>query len=376
MKKILILYATYGSGHKAVANYIEKYFKIRNPRLEILNINILDYSNKKVGKFSEKISDFFLLKFPLGWDFIYNITNNKLGSFISSKAQLSLFKKKELIDLIKDFNPDVTICTHFSGSDVVKYCNKKGYTNSKIVTIVTDYKTHLVWTKETKKQDAIIISNIDEIDKLSKKGIYNKILMPIGIPIYPVLSKYFNKKALIKEFGFDNKNKICLFFGGGGNGGVHSLPYIKKIIKSNININFIYIAGRNLKSKAKVDKWIDKYGACNVKTLGYVNNVPELINISDFIVTKPGGIQLTECLHYKKPVIMFNSSGGQEEGNSKFIEKNNLGKMFRRVRPFIKYIKEIEVNDDILKEYNKSHRKYKNDTSMEKFYDMIKEMIK
>jgi len=43
-KRIFIPYATYGSGHKAIANYIEKYFKSKNEDVEILKLDLLQFS--------------------------------------------------------------------------------------------------------------------------------------------------------------------------------------------------------------------------------------------------------------------------------------------------------------------------------------------
>lgn len=64
-KKILITYAMYGNGHRAVAEYIEKYFKQQDPELEILAIDLLKYSTPVIGRLSQKITDFSYLNFLL-----------------------------------------------------------------------------------------------------------------------------------------------------------------------------------------------------------------------------------------------------------------------------------------------------------------------
>ena len=51
-KKILIIYASYGSGHKTVANYLYDYFLSTN-KYDIRIIDILDYENI-IGKISKK----------------------------------------------------------------------------------------------------------------------------------------------------------------------------------------------------------------------------------------------------------------------------------------------------------------------------------
>ena len=72
-KRILLTYATYGNGHRAIAEYIQSYFKAQDSELEILAIDLLKYSTPIIGRLSQKITDFFLLKFPTGWSIIYNL---------------------------------------------------------------------------------------------------------------------------------------------------------------------------------------------------------------------------------------------------------------------------------------------------------------
>src|SRR5699024_8079134 len=145
---------------------------------------------------------------------------------------------------------------------------------------------------------------------------------------------------------------------------------IRKIIKNNLNIDFIYVAGKNQNAKAKVDKWIEEYQVKNIKTLGFVNNVPELLQICDFVVSKPGGAQTTESLYFKKPIIMINCSGCQEVANFKYFEKNSYGKRFRTSFMFYRYMKKISENPSIIDEMKKNMSKNKNHEAMEKLYKL------
>lgn len=216
----------------------------------------------------------------------------------------------------------------------------------------------------------------DEVGYLVKKGVEKSKIKPIGIPINPITSTDFNVEKSIKKYGFDGTRPICLFFGGGGNGGTLSLPYIRKIIKSDLDIDFIYVAGKNQKSKEKVDKWISEYGVKNIKTLGFVNNVPELLQICDFVVSKPGGAQSTESLYFKKPIIMINCSGGQEVANYKYFVKNGYGRRFRTSFMFNKFMKNISDNPVIIEEMKKNMSKNHNDKAMEKLYKIALQHLK
>lgn len=375
-KRILITYAMYGNGHRAVAEYIEKYFKKQDPELEILAIDLLKYSMPILGTLSQKVTDFFLLKFPTGWSTIYNIFDHKISSEVANYMTSSLFRNKRMKKVITEFNPDLTISTHFFGSSLIDLYNRKGYINTKLITVVTDYEAHSLWLKGAKSEEAIVVGDKDEVKYLVKKGVSPKIIKPLGIPIHPVSSNNFDPKKAIKKYGFSGNRPICLFFGGGGNGGVLSLPYIKEIIKSNLNIDFIYVAGKNQDSKAKVDSWIEEQGAKNIVTLGYVNNVPELLQMCDFVVSKPGGAQTTESLYFKKPILMINCSGGQEVGNYKYFEKMGYGRRFRFPFTFMNFIKEISKHPKVLDKMRKNMEKNKSDKAMERLYDIAVKALK
>ena len=375
-KRILLTYAMYGNGHRAIAEYIESYFKQQDPELEILAIDLLKYSTPIVGSLSQKVTDFFLLKFPAGWTAIYNIFDGKISSAIATRNSRSVFNTKRMKKIITDFNPDMTISTHFFGSSLIDFYNRKGLIHSKLITVVTDYEAHALWLKGYKREQAIIVGDKDEVNYLVKHGVEKSKIKPIGIPINPITSTDFDVIEATRKYGFDGSRPICLFFGGGGNGGTLSLPYIRRIIKSNLNIDFIYVAGKNMDSKAKVDAWINEYKAKNIKTLGFVNNVPELLQICDFVVSKPGGAQTTESLYFKKPVIMINCSGGQEIANYKYFVKNGYGRRFRTSYMFNKYMKEISENPNIIEEMKKNMAKNKNDLAMKKLYDIAMGFLK
>ena len=63
-KKVLIIYARYGSGHKSIAEYVAKYIKENNKNVETLLLDMTDFGNR-LGKISFKIMDWVSKKRPL-----------------------------------------------------------------------------------------------------------------------------------------------------------------------------------------------------------------------------------------------------------------------------------------------------------------------
>ena len=117
-KRILIPYATYGSGHKTIANYIKKYFE-ENGDYECLTIDLINYSLPIIGTFSKKLSECLMTKLPSIWTLLYFTFDNKLSSYISGKINIKLLDNKRLRNDIIRFNPDITIATHFFGKLII-----------------------------------------------------------------------------------------------------------------------------------------------------------------------------------------------------------------------------------------------------------------
>jgi len=372
-KKILIPYATYGSGHKSIAFYIKEYFESTG-KYECLTIDLLDYSLPFLGNFTKFSSNTLMTKFPFLWSLLFFIFDNKLSSYITSNLTLKVFDSKKLRYAVKEFNPDITISTHFWGTDIINKFNKKGLIDSKIITVVTDYVAHDVWLKSLKDIDAIVVSSFDERLKLLMKGFKNSQIYTSGIPIPPQLTYNLDKEKLKTKFKINNKKKTVLFFVGGGDGALFNLIYFKEILKNNYNCNVLFVAGRSKKAYNKAKEYVKRYNSKNVRVFGFVTNINELYFISDFVVTKPGGVQVTECLLFLCPMLLIKSNGGQEIGNKRFLIKNGYAKSAYNKYTFNKNFKELLINNKLRNKMRDNINKIEQSKSMEKLHKIVEKL--
>ena len=374
MKKVLIIYATYGSGHKAIAKYINNYFVSNNPDLDIRLIDMIDYS-KKLGRASKKISEKLMLKHPFIWSILFKWADHKYTSRFTNTVSLKWFNKEKLEKDIKDYNPDLTISTHFYGSRFIRDLNKKKHLNSKLITIITDYETHNLWLDYCSDNEFVVVPSKDAKRGLSKH-IPKKVIKPFGIPIFPKDDDNSKKVEILNNLGFKDDKPTCVCFSGGGNGSTATLPFIKSILKANQKLNYIFISGNNKKAYAKISSYVEKYHIKNAKVYGFVDNVPELLIASDFVVTKPGGAQTTECLYFKKPMLFIKSSGGQENDNVSYFTKNGYARFFKTPLKISRYFKKLDKNINDLNKMHNNLDKADNTKAMKKLYSLAMELLK
>ena len=376
-KKVLIIYASYGSGHKSIANYIAKYIDSEDKNIEVATLDILTCSMNVIGSISQKINSFFMLKTPLIHSFFYNISSTKFGGDFVDSISMPMFLNKKMEKTLSKFKPDLVVATHFFGPSIAKYYNDKGVINADIMTVVTDYDVIELWMKFHEEIKYFVVGNKYMKRDLIKRGVNKNKVKEFGIPISPMTPSKFNRNEYLKKYDLTGKNKICVFFGGGGNGSSKTLPYIKKVAKCNPKLDIIFVAGKNEHSKEVVDNYIEAKNLKNVRTIGFATNVPDLLELSDFVISKPGGIQLTECLYFKKPVLMIRHSGGQEIANYKYFEKEGFGKFFKTRWGLNNYVKTVVNDDKILKKFSENMiKKSDNNDSIERVYDLIKDILK
>ena len=87
----------------------------------------------------------------------------------------------------------------------------------------------------------------------------------------------------------------------------------------------VAISGKNPKMNDGFKELVNKTHSENrVKIYDYTNKVPELMNISTIVVTKPGGLTTSESLASNLPMLIINPIPGQEEENAKYLESHNV----------------------------------------------------
>ena len=110
---------------------------------------------------------------------------------------------------------------------------------------------------------------------------------------------------LVGEFGLGNKTTIMVF---------------KALIRLFKNLQVVAISGKNEKMKKKLNKIVENTESIDrIKVLEYTNQVPELMSISSYIITKPGGLTSSESLISHLPIVIINPIPGQEEENAEFL---------------------------------------------------------
>ena len=341
--KILIFYASYGGGHLNAAKSINDYIISNYPNYDVELIDCMKYVNKTIEKLTTAAYRDMAKKAPWAWGKIYSDSQKGPLAHLSSRSNKIMAIK--LLRLLREKQPDVIISTHPFGSQMCSYLKRKNKITAKIATIMTDFSPHDQWLVGHKFTDYFFVANDKMKNYLISKGIAENKVFVTGIPISNRFLKTYNKKEILDTYNLSEDKFTVLFFGGGefGLGKTKTAEIFESFVQESLKekIQIIAIAGRNPKMKASFKEIVSKYSVNttttnttditnNVKILEFTNQVPELMSISDLVVTKPGGLTTSESLASHLPMLIINPIPGQEEENAEFLEDKGIAIWLRK----------------------------------------------
>lgn len=320
-KKILIIYATAGIGHKKASMAVKKaYDEMALPDIEVALIDALDYTND-FFKWSYLQAYLLLVnKLPMFWALAYYITDNPIVDLIVSKIRRlnNWANSKKLVKYLLDTKPSVILSTHFFASEVIADLKTQGIVDSKLITIITDYRAHSWWIGEG--TDAYIVASEDAKRELECRKVDPSKIRVVGIPVEPIFSKPLDRAKIFKTTNLRDDLWTILVIGGGF--GVGPIEGITRVIAQiPKNIQMVVVCGRNDELVKRMEKLRGDL-KLNMKVLGFIDNVYEYMEISDILISKSGGITVSESLAKDIPMVIISPILGQETGNSDFLIKN------------------------------------------------------
>ena len=356
--KILLLTASYGTGHITAAKSVQKILnelysdKVDTELIDLLKTNEAPrvenpwyplfqdskernparpdiYRGRVQGEFDSQktlIQRLYnkSMEKPVIWDKIFDLSDNRLSYYYFSIIFSIAYK--HLYELLAAKNPDAVIITHPYWHYIVnKYCRD---TNKKIkcICIVTDStKIHYTWYHEI--VDYYIVADNESKEKMvSRFHAMPDRIFPLGFPVNSNLGKEFvDKHKFMAEIGVNPQLPVFLVVVGLGDVSrfIDILNYLDNLDAQLLKkFQTVVICG---KYKELYETLSKKQFNGTVKIFGWTDKMHDFIRISSLVISKGGGAIVMETLAAAAPVLIPVFAPGQEQGNTMFITKHNIG---------------------------------------------------
>jgi len=285
--RVLILSASAGAGHVRAAEALEKAFSQSGAAREIRHIDVLNYTNKVFRHLYSKAYLDMVNRMPevMGW--LYDHLDKP---WKNERRRLAFDKlnTRPLVNLLKEYEPDIAICTHFLPSEILSWLKAKARIACPQAIVVTDFDVHAMWLCRHYEQYFVAL---DETRMhMEKLGIHPGKLTVSGIPIDPVFSASKDKREMRIKHGLaPDKTTILVSAGGFGVGRVEDLSTCLSELQHEAQV--VVLCGRNEELKKRLDKRAAKRrpgSRRSIINIGYTTLMDEFMSASDILLGKPG----------------------------------------------------------------------------------------
>lgn len=344
-QRILIMTCSHGSGHRMVAQTLkDKYIQ---KGCEVLVFDIFNEYNRFLNLFMEKL---YLLSYkPLIdriYGFLYYSTEKRTETIVDNGFYV-LFS--DIVNnVVSGFKPDLIVNTY--NHRTVNLNKDKYFPDIPLVSVVTEFTLPNFWIH--KSNDKYYIASEATKDKLLKAEIPEESIVVSGIPVREIFNKKITKEELLDKYNLSKDKKTLVIFAG--TFGV--LKDIRKIcdgIEKIPGLQTIVVCGLN----KKLYKKLQKQNYENISIMRYVNDINEIYEVGDFMVTKPGGTVLSEVTRTHLPVILYDPVPGQEKENALIFANLQAGLIAENVEEVLSKIILLKENDQVREKMEQSLKK-------------------
>lgn len=370
--RVLIFTASTGGGHKKASAALENYIKHKNPDAQVKTVDAL----KAVGKsFDKMISGgyVFLAKHaPRVYGKMYRQSDKdtKLNSLVDNVTGVA---SKKLTAVIDEFSPDVIVTTHPFAAEMVSALKKKTGSDIILVSIVTDFAPHKTYIQPF--VDYYIVSSNEMKYQLENLGVSGKKIRILGIPVDPIFYSAMDKNRLRKEMGLENDVPTILMMAGSF--GVSDVFDIYEgILSVDKKMQIIIITGNNKKLYNEFEERLQKKGdgGKNTSLNFFVNDVYRYMHASDLLITKPGGLTVTEAIASCLPMAIFKAYPGQEADNEDFLIRSNMAVKLPKGKKCAPVIDRLMSDPEKLESMKTSCANFFKGKAVETIYNLIEEI--
>ena len=352
--KVVIAHVPAGSGHQRAAEAVYSALHTLSPSSQV---TLLDSLRGFDACYRSSFTQGYLGlidQAPALWGLSYHLTDcAALSGAVRRCHRLSnKLHAGGLEKILSDLQPDVFVSTHFTPSEVAVAFKSRRRPSMRVITVITDYLPHTLWIAPS--ADAYVVGSHPARERLMARGVPGGAIHLLGIPIDPKFARKNERLPLAKRLGLSaDRFTILVGSGGAGTGPVTSIIHALNQIQKPIQI--LAVAGKNTNLFKKLEALRPKLRH-PMRSYGFIQNMDELMDLSDLLVSKPGGLTCAESMAKGLPLLMTAPIPGQEAHNAGWLEGMGAALWVRRLSQLPREVEQLIQAPDRLQEIGRRAR--------------------
>ena len=309
--KILVLYASFGSGHKRAAEAVVEAFHDRSIAAE--SRDLLDFLPPTMSRFYSSAYEFMITRGRTLWRLTYDLVNSPKGPYRPATAITQRWQFSRLMEFLHHFDFTHAVCTHFTPLALLADWRAMGKLKCKIFSIITDHESHRCWKRTG--LDHYFVASPQVASEIKAAGVPEKDITISGIPISKTFSELPSREKARQASKLPQDGMLALVLCSAVTP-QKSVQILEEFATTGKQIHYLVVAGSNA-TREKV--LCNRFGKDERFLIyGFTPQIAGLMKASDLIITKPGGLIVSEALAAGLPQLLLDPIPGQEEANARY----------------------------------------------------------
>lgn len=324
--RVLVLSASVGAGHVRAAQALERAFAAHLPSSHVRHEDVLGLTNPVFRRLYGRGYIDLVNRAPGLLGMLYDWTDvrpDHTATGVRLRLLLERANLTRLERLLCDQPWDAVVCTHFLPAELGARLRRRRRLHSRLSVVVTDFDAHGMWVNEP--ADQYFVAAEEGANALRYWGVSADRIHKTGVPIDPEFASWSGDAAsgaqTARSLGLapDGPPLVVLLAGGFGVGPVEDTFARLRTLQARV----LVVCGRNKALLARLSRQAERAGAIGglprAVVIGFTQRMPEILAAADLVVSKPGGLTVSECLAVGVPMALMHPIPGQETRNADFL---------------------------------------------------------
>lgn len=317
-KKVLLLSCNTGEGHNAAARAVIAQLEALGTQGVLMDA--LSFAPPGVSQLVGGVHRSVYRSMPALFGAGYAHTEQRAGRGASAPYRLSALYAPKLFRCIRQGGFDAVAAPHVFPAVALTWLRRQSaYAGAMRALpcyfIDTDY-TCSPFVDET-ALDGYCIPHASLADEFTKKGIPAEKLLPTGIPVQPDFAARTPRHAARAALSLPQQGRVLLLMSGSMGAGGAEQTAAALVPRLGPRDRLICLCGNN-RSLLRALRCAHGYDP-RVLVLPYTDRVGLLMDAADLLLTKPGGLTVTEAAAKGLPLVLTDAVGGCEARNAAFF---------------------------------------------------------
>jgi processive 1,2-diacylglycerol beta-glucosyltransferase len=317
-KRVLILAVRFGSGHWQAALALKRALVEEHPEIEVEVVNYLKFAGSLLDIMLRVVYQDLMIRVPPLYRRFFQYTDHQSQGSLFQQF-IKTYGVPAFLLYIRRKKPDLIVSTYPVPAAVVSWLKRRGLVNCPLVTVITDYVLHLTWIQPG--TDLYIAPNGLVAEDLVRRGVLPEQVAATGIPIDPRFMKKADRvpPRLLPDLPEELQGlPLVLVISGPTNFGGELSRICRLLAGLPVPHVAVVLGVRFPRLRLNLRRAVKK-GPNKVFIIGYSREVPLFMAAASCLISKAGGITVSEALAAELPMLIYKALPCQEELNRDFL---------------------------------------------------------